>query len=408
MNPKTLTTLAIALGCGVLAMFGIKQATDNGGKSEAEPTVKVLTAVVDIPVGRILNDTMVTFKTTPVSAVPPGAITTPEEYENRALKIPAIAGEPILALKLGQLGQSGIGMMIPEGYRIVQLKANGTTGFSGLIRPGSRVDVLVTFETDVRQAGSNRTTKVLQSKTLFEYVEVFSVNADTTAHDMPNRDGEETSRKVADVEQIGLLFKPEEADIFTLAKEKATIHLTWRNELDKADVRSGVVDQSILNDLHIGGPDMATTKANYPVAVAPEEEEFEQELTDFQSFLDDVEEEDIDKMFTPAPVVEPVKVAAKPKWTMHIYSGGNKDSVTVDLQKKEAAAERQRQSTPKKPAAAANANDLQASGLSSLGRISTSTGETDQSGQVNEGELNEAEDSTDWLGGLAEKFLPGN
>ena len=328
MNPKTLMTLAVACGCGVIAMFGIKQAT-NHSKVAEEETVEVLIATADIPVGMPLDETLVKFKTMPKSHAPEGVVSTIEEYEDRALRIPAVAGETILAAKLGKKGDSGLGMTIPAGYRIAYFKADGTTSFSNLLKPGERVDVIVTFEADQIVPGQARPQKVTKSKTLLEYVEVFSVNSDTFGTSVARAEDEE---KTADeVEQIGLLMTPEQANYFMLAKEKAKVHLTWRSKTDKAEVAEGVVDQSILDDLHIAAPDDASTKASeYPLAVAPEVEEFEEEM-DFQSFLDSNEEEKIDDYFTAAPAPMPVQTAAKPKWTMHIYSGGQKDSVEVDL-----------------------------------------------------------------------------
>ena len=443
MQPKTLMTLAVAGGCGVLAMFGIKQATDNT-KPAAEPEVEVLVATVDIPVGVPLDASYVNFKTVKASAVPEGSVQTPEEYEGRSLRIPAVAGEAILAAKLSEVGQQGVNMLIPEGYRVVTIPADNGNTFSSLLRPGDRVDINVVFS--VPMPGPNgRAIDVTKSKTLLEYVEVFAIDA-VTASSAPKPESTEDSGAPAKASTIQLLLTPANAKLVHLAQQKAKLNLMWRNKLDKEDVAEAVVDQSILDDLNLQTPD--TTTANYAERLRQEERhssEIEQEPTDFEAFLNaNEEEDDLATLFAPAPVaVEPVAIEPpQAMWTMDIHAGGVRETVEVERMQPAPAASpapsfsnepaMTEPAMPMSPQAGmsptlpeANADAASPGLMTAIARFlpqglggaagdnppptlensAVQDGETDgRSGWVSEGETTDADDSDAWLESLSENF----
>ena len=375
MKPQTVMTSAVACGFGLLALFGVKQATDNS-KPKAEPEVPVLVAMKDIPIGVELDETNVEFKKMKKSAVPQGAIHTAEDYKLRALKIPAVMGETILAAKLGQPGEAGVSMTIPNGYRVVSLSVDEEDSFSSMLTPGDRVDVLVTFNQNVLDE-SGRRMSVQKSKTLLEYLEIFAVDNRTFGGGGVVAD-EEADAGIQKASHVHLLANPEEAKLFTLAKEKAKLHLAWRSRTDDADNDESIIDESILDDLNNSVPNSVTSNAqladfggrNQPVEV---ESELDTDL-DFQSFLDEVEEESIDTLFAPQPTETVEVVDLAPQWTMTIYNG---------VMPEEIAVERTFVETP----AAVDAADP-------------------VDGEVSEGNEGEADNSDGWLSNLTEKFGP--
>lgn len=329
MNPKTLMSLAIAGGCGVLAMFAFKQASDGGGS--AEPEIKVLVAINDIPVGVPLDDTMVTWRPLPKSAVPEGVIVTAEQYADRALRIPAVAGETIMRAKLGKPGETGIGMTIPDGFRVVYLEADGSNSFSNLLKPGERVDVGVVFEVEIAVPGQTRPRKEFRSKTLLEYIEVFSVNDQTYGTTVAKNEEADKEAAEFEVEQIGLLMNPEQANYFKLAEQKAEINLTWRSKSDVAKSSGGVADSTILEDLNIGGPNDATSRTPSTLAADPVEAEAFEEQMDFDEFLNE-DDEDLSQLFQvqePTPTEPVYAEPMRPVWTMNIYRDGEPEQFEV-------------------------------------------------------------------------------
>ena len=73
MKMKSLVLLAMAIGCGFVAMLGVRQVL-SGDKKPVE-TAKVLEAVTNIMPGVPLDDTNVVLKEWPKDKIPQGAVT---------------------------------------------------------------------------------------------------------------------------------------------------------------------------------------------------------------------------------------------------------------------------------------------------------------------------------------------
>ena len=330
MRPQTVMTIAVACGCGLVGAFVVKQAIDNT-QPEAEPEIPVLMALKDIPLGVELNESNVQFTKMKRSAVPKGAVTKKEQYELRALKIPAVMGETILVQKLGKPGEAGKSMMIPEGYRAVGLSVDEESSFSSMLAPGDRVDVLATFQQPAMGPDGRRTT-VTKNKVLLEYLEVFAVD-NRTFGGSSNKSTEEDDAAAVKASHVHLLVRPEEAKLFLLAKEKAKLSLTWRSRTDDEDRNENIIDESILDDLNNSVPSSATSNTalaalQEQAVVAPVESELETDM-DFKSFLDEIETESVETYFAPQATVE--VAAEKPTWTMTIYNGAMAEEVEVEL-----------------------------------------------------------------------------
>ena len=395
MRPQTLMTVAVAGGCGVLALFGVKQATDHS-QPVVEPEVQVLTAVTDIPIGVELGQHNVTFRNVKVSAAPKNAIRDEDQYKQRTLKIPAIAGEVILAGKLGEVGEAGKSMIIPKGYRVEYMKVDEEESASSQLKPGDRVDVVMTYQVSENVGG--RPIRRTKAKTLLEYVEVFGVNNLTFGGGGSEDDQGKVSR-------VGLLMKPETVNLFLLAKERGRLHLTWRNRSDDADIEETVIDDSILEELNGQTPD--TTTANAELAAMQGEQvesDLDAEEVDFEDFLQQTAEqpESIESLFAAQPQIPQMQMmpVAEParRWTMKIYNGGAAEEIEVDFQSS---------STTDQPPAGTLPVEA--------GSIGTSTSAGPAMPKAVQGVAANGEDnvgkagqsgSPDWLSGLTEKFLP--
>ena len=84
MKMKSLVLLAMAIGCGLVAMLGVQQVLSGDKKPPAE-TGKVLVAITNIMPGQPLDDSNVAFKAWDKNDIPQGAVTTHEEYQERSL-----------------------------------------------------------------------------------------------------------------------------------------------------------------------------------------------------------------------------------------------------------------------------------------------------------------------------------
>ena len=113
--------LVVAAGCGLVAMIGAQQMLARGPKAEM---VKVLVARQEIDPGLRLTPDSVVFKEFPKDTVPEGAVTKEEEFAERALKTRGYPGQIILVPQLGEKGQFGTSLQIPEGKRLATLKVD--------------------------------------------------------------------------------------------------------------------------------------------------------------------------------------------------------------------------------------------------------------------------------------------
>lgn len=334
MKPKTLMLLAVAGGCGLLTMLGVQQAMQGGTKTADVPKVEVLVALADIQVGIPLTEDKVVFKSMNAASVPEDAVRTKEEYDDRPLTFPALAGDIIRTSKLGTKGSHGQSAQIPKGWRVVAIPVNETQTVGGLIQPGDRVDVLVTFRgRDLR--GVTTTT----TKPLLESIEVFSVDARTAM--AGGEQGESKARIVS------LLVKPEQVAYVKLAESKGTLALSWRHPEDNEYVNVKGIDENLMEELQgTVGPSeeipMYARMERANLQTAPEPPAAEEKTPEsVQTFLDQANAVEAQ--------VPPASASLVPTWKLEIYQ---KNSVTT--QEFELPAEQ----APEEDAAAQAAGDL--------------------------------------------------
>jgi pilus assembly protein CpaB len=296
MKTKSMVLLAMALGCGLVAMLGVQQILS--GEQKPKDTVPVLVAKQEIGAGVKLDPAQVAFEEWPRENVPMGAVTELAQYEDRALKVRSYPGDVILQAKLGEKGEYGASTTIPKGMRVATVSVNMTSVNSGMIRPGDRVDVLCTYT--YKRPG---TPEASRTKTVLEYIEVFAIDR--------NREGEgNDSNKGAKAENLSVLVTPEQAHILMLAATKGKLQMSLRNSEDRGEAQVAAVDDKIFDELATSmglEKEEVKPKAAEPAKKAPEPE--------FKQFL---------QAGTPARA-EPTEEV----WAIEIYEGDKKRVETI-------------------------------------------------------------------------------
>lgn len=235
MKTKSLVLLAMAVGCGLVAMLGVQQILSG---EKPKDTIPVLVAKQEIEAGQRINPKQVAFEDWPRENVPQGAVTDMAQFEDRAVKFRAYPGDVILQAKLGEKGVYGPSTAIRPGLRVVTVPVNTTSSHSGMIRPGDRVDVLCTYS--VRRPGS---VEVSRTKTVLEYIEVFAVDR--------NREGEGTTdtKKETKAENLSVLVTPDQAHVLMLAANKGKLQMALRNSEDKDTANVATIDDRIFDEI---------------------------------------------------------------------------------------------------------------------------------------------------------------
>jgi pilus assembly protein CpaB len=169
MRLKPMLLLALASGCGLVAMFLFQQATKGNTGTQTEENISVLVVTAEITPGTLLSESNVEFRDYPISVVPENVVTVPEDFEERASRVRAFPGDFVTLDKLSGKGDHAPSQDIPAGMVACTILVDSAMTSSGLMLPGDRIDLLVTFTMRGQYGG-----KVI--KTVLEFVEVFSVD----------------------------------------------------------------------------------------------------------------------------------------------------------------------------------------------------------------------------------------
>jgi len=239
MKPKTVVLLAVAVGSGLLAMLGVQQAMSNP-QVKQEETVSVLVATQDVEVGVLLTPENTAFQSFPISAVPQDPVLKPEEFEKRSPNYALRGGDIIRQSKLSEPGVFGKSIQIKEGMRVVSIPVDDTQTISGLLSPGDRVDVLVTYS-----HRDQRGQQVTKAMTLLEFVEIFATD-DKTQREATAPGGNDAKNKTR---TVALLLAPEHIPFVILAQSKGKLSLSWRRRDDDTVASVGSINEQALDEL---------------------------------------------------------------------------------------------------------------------------------------------------------------
>ena len=193
--------------------------------------MKVLVAKADILPGQPLDDSNVEFREWPAGTVPEGAVSEKEQFQERSLKVRAIPGDLILIAKLDKKGVRNPSSQVPKGMYVASMPIDSTMPGVGLLHPGDRVDVLVTY----RPAGSSRDVGLgLEVKTVLERVEVFAIDGVTD----PTLIARPGDPKAVPIKNVQLLVTNEQNRLLTLAGDLSggKLHLSLRGMNDDSRV----------------------------------------------------------------------------------------------------------------------------------------------------------------------------
>lgn len=250
LRGKTFLLLLLAAGCGLVASVAVlaylNQAQAHANQvTQQLPTRPVVVAASDLPPAELLHTAQLKVMDWPENLIPVGATGDIAQVEGRITRTPLVAGQPVLAGQLAPEGTTGgLPALIPVGLRAVTLRVNETVGVAGFIRPGNRVDVVLTVETQ-------NPTKIV-TKTILQYLQVAAVGQSL----------EEEPEETKLVRSVTLLLTPEEAEALALGMDQGRIVLALRNDTDPEQrLAAGLDLNSLVPQLH---PEPDLTDLTFP------------------------------------------------------------------------------------------------------------------------------------------------
>ena len=234
MKNQTLILLIIAGACGLVAMLGVKQYLDKQNVKEEIPKVKVLVTQLPVKSGERLTEANTQFITVELATCPEGLVTNLEQIAERSTKVPRGAGDWIFVEHLSERGAHGAVGSIPLGMRVATIAVDATTNHSGMLQPGNRIDLFLTYKDRHHETGE-QTTRVVA---LLEYVEVFAVDSQQYGRDMAGEN--------AQARNISLLVDTEQSMKLQLAKKKGDISTVLRSSEDKEAIEIAGMEEDSL------------------------------------------------------------------------------------------------------------------------------------------------------------------
>ncbi len=215
--------LVIALSGSVLIYKWLNAQTrpEQMVRVESIEAVPIAVAALDLPWGTKLTREMITTLPYFKKSLPPGYSSDHASLEGRVVISPLGQNEPILESKLApvKISTGGVSAVVAQGKRAVAVKGDKVIGISGFIRPGNRVDVLVTL-TDPR-------TKTDVTKTVLENVLVLATGTQVEQ----KKEGE-----TAPVDVYTLEVAPDEGEMLALAATQGKLQFALRNVIDSETV----------------------------------------------------------------------------------------------------------------------------------------------------------------------------
>jgi len=126
---------------------------------------QIAVATKDLPWGTPLTKELVRLVDYPTGHMPAGKFLDTESLLGRVIVTPVKQHEPILETKLAPqdvLNGGVLGVMTP-GKRAMAVRVNEVVGLPGFVKPGDRVDIMVTMKNN---RGKGKTTKTVMENTL--------------------------------------------------------------------------------------------------------------------------------------------------------------------------------------------------------------------------------------------------
>jgi pilus assembly protein CpaB len=227
---RSLAFFGVALLLGLITSFFVFSWLQNEkNRLMAAPiplsrNVQVLVSNADLFWGTKLTPEMMQLQEFPSGAIPEGHFTSLEAIKDRVLLVDLKRSELLLESKLAPLGTTGGGVaaVTDINKRAMSVKVDDVIGVAGFIKPGDRVDVMVTIEPEGGKQAN------MMSKMILENVKVL---ASGTQMERKGKDEEPKPVQVITVE-----VDVEEAEKLALASTQGKLRLALRNPLNNEKV----------------------------------------------------------------------------------------------------------------------------------------------------------------------------
>ncbi|MFC7048936.1 Flp pilus assembly protein CpaB [Emcibacter nanhaiensis] len=185
INMRSIILVGIALVIAGITAFMARSLIKPAAAPQAQQQVvkaapakvQVLVAAFDLHTGHFLKKDDLVWQSWPDDSLHENYVRKTsdfdlEQFAGAVVKNTIVAGEPLTESRIVRPGNSGfMAAVLPVGQRAVSIRVNATSGISGFIFPGDRVDILLTHKVS---AGGKR--KAQASETVLRNVRVLAID----------------------------------------------------------------------------------------------------------------------------------------------------------------------------------------------------------------------------------------
>jgi pilus assembly protein CpaB len=219
-NKQALLVAVAAAVAGVTLLFVYMKRFEE--EASGGLPIAVLVATQDIPLGSAVTQQMLGIRTLPQKFIEDRHIQAGDARRVIGVRVSSgvKANESVLWTDLATMNDQrrDLSSLVRNGMRAITVHADPTSSFGGLLRPGDRVDVLVTTQ---REIGDKVTVPLLQN------LLVLAAGRDTGGHHNRGDNANEYQ-----VNQVTLSVSFEQAQVLTLSQSEGRITLILRNPDD--------------------------------------------------------------------------------------------------------------------------------------------------------------------------------
>jgi pilus assembly protein CpaB len=235
---RILIAVLLLAGFAVLfaEYFGFRRAPEETREVAAPPArYNVVEARRNVERGRIIAPADVAVRASE-SAPPPGALTRLTDATGRVATASISQSEPVTEANTALPEALRLANLVPHGMRAIALRVSEETAVANLIRPGDRVDVLMT-PNPVKTAVEGRSFAQAEARTVLQNILVLAVGEATVAsNESPDA-----------VRNVTLAVTPQEAAKVALIRSVGTEYLSLRANGDDGEAKLSAVSTSDLN-----------------------------------------------------------------------------------------------------------------------------------------------------------------
>ncbi len=241
----------LSVSAGWLTYRTISKAQTISPTVATTDTTAVVVVARDVPARAVLKEGDVSVEEFPTNLIPAGAVRSLDEAVGKIARVQLIPGEILVSERLAEPTVTGkdVAFTMPDDYVIVALPAADLLSQSNILRPGDKVDIMVSVDTGGNSGGVNMVTlDALQNIVIQGIIAGKSLDVKGGAFGGKST-SDKTAIQVTPPEGMLIAVSPQDALVLKYLKDSGgTFDLALRSPTHSGATETSPVDLEYLSD----------------------------------------------------------------------------------------------------------------------------------------------------------------